>query len=115
MTTIAHKLRHRIDFEQKIAGRDPQTGEMLEEEWVKAWEKVAAAVQPLSARDLIAAKAGQSEATARIVIRYRPGVLPTMRIVHRGEIYSIEGPPLPDADSGLDYLTILVSKGVKDG
>jgi len=64
---------------------------------------------------LIAAQAGQSKATARTVIRYRSGVLPTMRIVYRGEPYSIEGPPLEDPNSGLEYLTILVSKGVKDG
>ncbi|MNP72397.1 Phage head-tail joining protein [compost metagenome] len=50
-----------------------------------------------------------------MVIRYRPGVLPTMRILYRGEVYSIVGPPLADAKSGLDYLTILVEKGVKDG
>ncbi|AJG17333.1 head-tail adaptor protein [Pseudomonas plecoglossicida] len=50
-----------------------------------------------------------------MVIRYRPGVLPTMRIVYRSEPYSIEGPPLEDAKSGREYLTILVSKGVKDG
>ncbi|MNH34480.1 Phage head-tail joining protein [compost metagenome] len=70
---------------------------------------------PLSARDLIAAQAAQSEATARMLIRYRPGVLSTMRILYRGELYSIEGPPLEDAKSGLEYLTIMVSKGVKDG
>ena len=50
-----------------------------------------------------------------MVIRYRPGVLPTMRILYRGEVYSIEGPPLEDDKSGQEYLTILVSKGVKDG
>ncbi|PYG96204.1 head-tail adaptor protein, partial [Arthrobacter stackebrandtii] len=55
------------------------------------------------------------EATARMVIRYRAGLLPTMRIVYRDEVYSMEGPPLADPNSGLEYLTILVSKGVKDG
>ena len=35
--------------------------------------------------------------------------------IHRGETYSIEGPPLADKKSGLEYLTLLVSKGVKDG
>jgi len=50
-----------------------------------------------------------------MVIRYRAGVLPTMRILHRGDVYNIEGPPLPDPDSGLEYLTILVAKGVNDG
>ncbi|MGX1179387.1 SPP1 family predicted phage head-tail adaptor [Pseudomonas sp. IAP-CY TE4608] len=110
----AGDLRHPIEIQQLTALRDPGTGEFGE----PAWQPLAntwASVEPLSAKDLIAAQAAQSEATARIVIRYRPDILPTMRIVHRGQIYSIEGPPLEDDKSGLEYLTILVSKGVKDG
>lgn len=110
----AGKLRHLIEVQHKITPRDPVTGEFLDPAWAK-FAGVWAAVEDLSARDLIAAKAGQSQVTGRIVIRYRPGVLATMRVIHRGEIYSIEGPPLADAKSGLEYLTLLVSKGVKDG
>ncbi|URD41439.1 phage head closure protein [Pseudomonas sp. BYT-5] len=111
----AGKLRHRIDIQELVPVRDPVTLEFGEPEWVTHWEKCPARVEPLSARDLVAAQAAQSEATARMVIRYRPGVLSTMRIVYRGEVYSIEGPPLEDDKSGLEYLTLLVSKGVKDG
>lgn len=107
-------LRHPIEIQHKVAVRDSATGEFGEPSW-QTLASTWAAVESLSARDLIAAQAAQSEATARIVIRYRADVLPAMRIVHRGEVYSIEGPPLPDNKSGLDYLTILVSKGVKDG
>ncbi|MCE0881056.1 phage head closure protein [Pseudomonas putida] len=110
----AGDLRHRIELQHKVTPRDPATLEFGEPEW-QLFAKVWAKVTPLSARDMIAAQAAQSEATARIVIRYRSGVLPTMRIVHRDELYSIEGPPLEDPESGLEYLTILVSKGVKDG
>lgn len=111
----AGKLRHRIDIEEMTILRDPMTGDYGEPQWVARWRKCPARVEPLSARDLVAAQAAQSETTARMVIRYRPGVLPTMRIVYRNEVYSIEGPPLADPNSGLEYLTILVSKGVKDG
>ena len=110
----AGKLRHRVEIQHKITPRDPATGDFLDPAWVefaKAW----AAVEDLSARDMIAAKAGQSQVTGRMVIRYRAGVLPTMRVIHRGETYSIEGAPLADKKSGLEYLTLLVSKGVKDG
>lgn len=110
----AGDLKHRIEIQHKVTPRDPVTGEFGEPVW-ELFAKVWAQVSPLSARDLIAAQAGQSEATARFVIRYRTGVLPSMRIVHRGDFYSIEGPPLEDPKSGLEYLTILVSKGVKDG
>ena len=107
-------LRHPIEIQHKVAVRDSATGEFGEPSW-QVFASTWASVEPLSAKDLIAAQAAQSEATARIVIRYRPDVLPTMRIVHRGQVYSIEGPPLEDDKSGQEYLTILVSKGVKDG
>lgn len=110
----AGSLRHRITFQAAGQVQDPDSGEMLDG-WETIWEKVPASVEPLSARDLIAAQAGQSEASGRMVIRYRAGILPTMRILYRGGIYNIQGPPLPDPDSGLEYLTILVSKGVNDG
>ena len=110
----AGRLRHRVAFQTPGLVQDPGTGEMLPG-WETAWDKVPASVEPLSARDLIAAQAGQSEASARIVIRFRAGVLPTMRILHRGDIYDIKGPPMPDPVSGLEYLTILVAKGVNDG
>lgn len=108
------KLRHRVDFQAPGQGQDPVTGEMVEG-WVSVWEKVPASIEALSARDLIAAQAGQSEVSARIVIRYRTGVLPPMRILHRDMIYNIQGQPLPDKVSGLEYLTLLVAAGVNDG
>lgn len=110
----AGTLRHRVYFDSPGLQQDPVTGEMIEG-WVETWSKVPAAIEHLSARDLIAAQAGQSEASSRIVIRYRAGVLPTMRIRHREAVYNIQGPPLPDKDSGLEYLTLLVSTGVNDG
>ncbi|RRW54814.1 head-tail adaptor protein [Pseudomonas fulva] len=110
----AGDLRHPIVIEHRAAARDPVTGEFGEPTW-QPFARTRAAITPLSSKDLIAAKAAQSEATARFVIRYRPGVLSTMRILCRGEVYSIEGPPLEDPVSGREYLTLLVSKGVRDG
>jgi SPP1 family predicted phage head-tail adaptor len=111
---LAGKLRHRVDFQTPGEVQDPASGEMVPG-WLTMWARVPASVTPLSARDLIAAQAAQSETSARIMIRYRAGVLPTMRIIYRGEVYDIKGPALPDPDSGLEYLTILVAKGVNDG
>lgn len=108
------QLRHLIRIEEKVESRDPVTLEFGEPVW-QLFAEVYAEKSPLSARDLIAAQAAQSEATARFKIRYLEGVLPTMRVVYGADIYSIEGPPLEDDKSGLEYLTLLVSKGVKDG
>lgn len=106
------KLRHRVTLQKPERVRDPLTGG-----WVDGWGEVAtvwASIEPLSAREFIAAQASQSEVTARIVIRHRPDVIAAMRILYRGRVYNIHG-VLADAKSGLEYLTMPVSEGVNDG
>ncbi|WP_217476611.1 phage head closure protein [Stutzerimonas stutzeri] len=112
----AGKLRHRIQFQQQVQAQDPETGAvvLVWQDWPAPGKKLFASIEPLSARDFIAAQAAQSEVTARIVIRYREGVLPTMRALYRGKVYSIQG-VLPDPVIGREYLTLPVSEGVKDG
>lgn len=111
----AGPLRHRITIQQRSQLQDPETGEMITgwTDWPQPGAKHWARIEPLSARDFIAAQAVQSQVTGRIVLRYREGMLPTMRILYRNKIYSIHG-VLPDADSGLEYLTLPVSEGVRD-
>ena len=113
MAIEAGKLRHRITIQAKGMTQDPVTGEMTQgwSDLVSVW----ASVGPLSTREFIAASAGQSEITARIVIRYRDGLDSTMRAIHRGKIYEFAGPPLADPNSGLEYLTIPAKEGVRDG
>ncbi|WP_342594527.1 phage head closure protein [Salinicola lusitanus] len=108
----AGKLRHRIELQQKGTGRNPDTGGVIDE-----WQPVKtvwASIEPLSAREFIAAGAPQASVTTRITIRYRDGVTAQMRAVSRGKIYNIEG-VLPDAKSGREYLTLPCSEGVNDG
>ncbi|GHB30484.1 phage head closure protein [Salinicola rhizosphaerae] len=108
----AGKLRHRVRLESKQLTQNPQTGAMVE-----SWQPVAtvwASIEPLSAREFIAAGAEQSSVTTRIVIRYREGVTAQMRAVSRGKTYNIEG-VLPDPRSGREYLTLPCSEGVNDG
>lgn len=110
MSIAAGRLKHRVLIQNwKITGQDPVTGEETGE-W-ETFDTVWAAVEPLSARELIAAQAVQSKVTGRIVIRHRDGLSADMRIVHRGRIYNTAG-FLPDKDSGLEYITIPVSEGV---
>jgi len=92
--------------------QDPVSGEVITS-WVDV-NKVWAAVEPLSAREFIAAAAGQSAVTSRLVIRYRPGITSAMRIIHSGKVYNIQG-VLADMESGRDYLTLPCSEGVNDG
>ena len=92
MSSIAHRLRHRITIERKTAGADA---------WgqpVETWETVAivpAEVWPLSGREYIAAQAEQAGVTTRITIRYQAGIEPAMRITHDGKTYNIKA-VLPD-------------------
>lgn len=99
----AGKLRHRITLQANAAVQDPATGYM-----VPGWIEVAqvwAAIEPLSAREFIAAQAVQSDVTTRIVIRHRAGVSPAMRILHGDRIYNITG-VLADPKTGREYLTL---------
>lgn len=108
----AGRLRHRVSLQRLQETRDPNTGAVITD-WVelaKLWAEVA----PLSAREFVASQAVQSRVTARITIRYREDITAKDRIVHRGQVYNIEG-VLTDPVSGLEYITLPVSTGVNDG
>lgn len=118
------RLRHRLLLEEEAllldsngdAIQDPETGETS-----SAWTEVGtywAAIEPLSAREFIAAQATQSAVTTRLVLRKPPRITAAMRFVHmvngvRGTIYNIHG-ILPDPDSGLEYITCPATAGVSD-
>ncbi|ENM0054915.1 phage head closure protein [Stenotrophomonas maltophilia] len=111
MSLPAGRLRHRVLIQQQVTTKDSDGVEQT------AWVDVAtvwASVEPLSAREFIQSGQTQSAVTARITMRYRDGLSPSMRLVHRGEIFNIAG-LLPDKVSGLEYITIPVSAGVNDG
>lgn len=115
MSLAAGRLRHRVDIQNRAFEQDQQTGEMVPGPWTTVWEKCPAAIEPISTREFVDAKAQQSEFTARIIIRYRPGVVSTMRVLHGDTVYAIKGPPLADKNSGREYLTLMVAAGVVDG
>ncbi|WP_455580340.1 phage head closure protein [Ectopseudomonas hydrolytica] len=109
----AGRLRHRVDIQARQDVQDPNTGDVTPT-WVTVWPNVPAAIEPLSAREFIAAQAVQSQVVARITMRYRQGLDASMRILHKSTVYDIAG-LLPDKDSGLEYFTIPVSAGVNNG
>ena len=99
----AGNLRHRVTLQRKQQTQNPQTGAMVTT-WVTE-ATVPAAVEPLSAREFIAAQAVQSDVSVRIRVRYRPGITSAMRLLHDGKVYGITG-VLADKDSGREYLTL---------
>jgi len=101
----AGKLRHRVELKQVINEQDNQSGANIE-----TWQTLAsvwASIEPLSARDFIAAQAAHNQISARAVIRYRPQITAGMRLIHSSAVYLIEG-VLPDKQSGQEYLTLLL-------
>lgn len=112
MAINAGLLRHRIDLQQPVYEQNQTTGDKVVAEWATV-ARLWAAVVPVSGREFMAAQAEQSKVSARITTRYKGDVLPSMRIVHNGDVYNIEA-ILPDPDSGFEYITIMVSTGVRD-
>lgn len=106
------KLRHRIILQNPVETQDQNTGEIIEtwEDLVTLW----AAIEPLSAREFVASQEEDSKVTARITIRYRTNIDAKMRIYHaaKNAYYNIEG-VLSDKDSGLEYITLPVSEGIR--
>lgn len=108
----AGKLRHRITLQKPVKTQSPATGAVI-----NTWEDVSvlwADVVDLSAREFVAAQAGQSEITTRITIRHRDDVTSKHRILFKSRVYNIHG-VLADDKSGLEYLTLPCSQGVNDG
>jgi SPP1 family predicted phage head-tail adaptor len=108
------KLRHLVIFEAPVVFVD-SNGESTED-WVEAFsgQQISAAIEPLSGRELVAAQQVHSRVTTRITVRYRPGILPEMRVVHRGVLYNIEA-VVPDAESGYRHATLLCYSGTNEG
>ncbi|EPE1527378.1 phage head closure protein [Citrobacter freundii] len=108
----AGKLNKRITLQKPVKTQSSVTGAV-----VNVWADVAelwANVADLSARDFVAAQAGQSEVTTRITIRWRDDVTDKHRILYRGCVYDIQG-VLEDDKSGREYLTLPCARGVNDG
>lgn len=110
--SLATRLRHRITIEAATSVQDPVSGETT-----PAWATFAAAepaeVVPLSGREFIAAGATQAGVDTRVTIRWRPGVLPTMRFLFDGETYNIKA-VLPDP-TARRHLTLMAERGVNNG
>lgn len=125
MSLASGRLRHRVAIQQYVEQADT-SGNVIQDqttgEVTRAWETVAtvwANIRPLSAREFIQSSATQSRVAAVVEMRQRSGLTPDMRLVHMvngvaGTIYNPEG-FLPDADSGLESLSIPCSTGVSNG
>lgn len=122
MSADSGKYRHRVRLEENLEQvdsngetiQDPNTGGIT-----YAWTPVGtywASIEPLSAKEFIAAQSVQSQVTTRISMRKPARMDAAMRLVHMvngqpGTVFNIHG-ILSDRESGLEYVTLPVSQGV---
>lgn len=111
-SSLASRLRHRVTIERLVPVQDEIGGEARK--WVAWASSVPAEILPISAGELLAANQVHGEVVARIVIRWRSGVEPSMRVVHGDDVYQIAG-VIPDNKSGREHITLPVSRGVRNG
>jgi len=81
------RLRRRVRIEAKCVERNEYGEEII------TWQPVAtvwAAVEALRGRELTERKAEGADITTRIVIRYRDGIRPSMRVVWEEHVYDIQ-------------------------
>lgn len=107
------KLPHRITIEHQTEGEQDQvTGyvPIIWAEFAKVWGKL----EPLSTKDQLQAQAINSTMTARCKIRYSSKAIQvnsTMRVMFRDKYWKIDGDPITDNESGLEWLTLNLSEG----
>ena len=107
------KLPHRITIEHQTEGEQDQvTGyvPIIWSEFTKVWGKL----EPLSTKDQLQAQAINSTMTARCKIRYSSKAIQvnsTMRVMFRGKYWKIDGDPIADNESGLEWLTLNLAEG----
>lgn len=76
---------------------------------IDAWVTLGecwAQVSPLQGREFIAAASFQSEVSAKIRMRYRPGITSAMRVIHGQDVYQINA--VIHIKSGRDVLELMV-------
>ncbi len=110
----AGDLTERITFQSRAAGQDT-LGQSN-----GAWSAISVApsmwamVRAGATRDDLAEGQAQLVTEVEFHVRFRSDLLPTMRIVWRGEPHEMMGEPI-DPDGGRHRLVIRCAKGMRDG
>lgn len=84
--------RHKIDFLQRIPGRD-EYGDPIDD-WIAFKEDIWASKDPLLGNEFFTALTADSKVEVKFNMRFIHGITSEMRIKHGNEIYEIIGPPV---------------------
>lgn len=99
---IIGKLKHKITIEEKTKVSDGAGG--WTETWVAFASNVSASIDPISGKEFFEAQQTQSSVSHKIRIRYKSGVLPSMRVNFKGRIFAITSPPINWEERNRDML-----------
>ena len=105
------ELNQRITFQARAAGLDAMGQPNGAWADVPTDPTVWAKSANVSSRDIAAAGAHMPGLNAKFIVRHRGDILPTWRVLWRGQAFSIVGQPAALA-GGLDWLEIRCSKVV---
>ena len=78
---------------KRVLIQSPATGQDAMGEPTTGWTDVAtvwASIVDVSGREYVAAGGMQNSAQTKITIRYRAGIVPSMRVVHGSDAYNVE-------------------------
>lgn len=103
-------LRRRVTIQQRTATQD--TFGQSSVTWTDLFS-CWADIQPMNGRELLAAQAQQFEVTHQVVIRWRSGVTPAMRVVYQGRFMDVQS--VIDVDTQHRRLTLMCSEGLNRG
>ena len=87
------RLRHAVTLERNVTQQDAY-GQKVEQ-----WQTIAsvwAGIEPGKGREWFAAQQINAETVAMVIIRYRPDVDTTCRVLHDSTVYTIEAVIDPD-------------------
>lgn len=115
---LTQRLRHRVEFQERVEIVST-AGESQGFEWRTAdddgtlLDSVPAEVLTGPGREFVAGDAKQSETTARICVRWFPGLLPTWRVLWESRYFDIQSIEL-DVTGRREY-RLRCADGVNDG
>lgn len=100
-------MRHKLILQNRVRAPDGAGG--YTESWMDVADKpvVYAAIQNLSATEVLRQRQLAAEAQYRVLIHYRDGVTPDMRLWSTERVYNIVG--VLDRDMRKEYLEILAT------
>ena len=119
MSTLAPRLRHRITFQEQVEIRDSEGA--VDISWQNVWldsetelADVPAEVLTGAGREFNASGKVNAEVSARITVRWFPGLLSSWRILWDGRVFNIGGDPETDVTGRREW-RIKATAGVGDG